>query len=101
MSRGLSARSEAVLRLIVQGHSYSEIVDRVPDCTYADIFAAAAEALEASGEKPSNKGWLARFRDRFPRARVSSASCEAATRFGREVTVIRAHKRGLSAEQTN
>lgn len=68
MIRALSQRSQAVLRLIGQGRSYSEIVDCVPDCTYADIFAAAAEAMEAAGEKPTTKGWLARFRERFPRA---------------------------------
>ena len=45
MSERLSDKSAAVLAMIGQGQSYSQIVDSRPDISYLDIFAAADEAL--------------------------------------------------------
>lgn len=40
-ARYLSEKSVRVLRLIADGHSYSQIVDGNPDIKYRDIFDAA------------------------------------------------------------
>jgi hypothetical protein len=41
----LSDKSLEVLKLISEGHSYSQIVDSSPGITYHDVFFAAEEAL--------------------------------------------------------
>jgi hypothetical protein len=41
----LSDRSAAILKLISEGHTYEQIVSRLPRVTYKDIFGAALEAL--------------------------------------------------------
>lgn len=41
----LSAKSLQVLKLIAEGHSYSQIVESHPDLTYHDVFFAAEEAV--------------------------------------------------------
>ena len=41
----LSEQSAAILELIAAGHSYEQILARLPDLTYPDIFASAREAL--------------------------------------------------------
>jgi hypothetical protein len=42
----LSPKTVAILRLIADGQSYTQIVDGHVDITYLDIFSAAGEALE-------------------------------------------------------
>lgn len=42
----LSDRSAAILKLISEGHTYEQIVSRLPRVTYKDIFGAALEALQ-------------------------------------------------------
>lgn len=48
-----SNKTVAVLSLIAEGHSYSQIVESHPDITYRDIFKAAEEALQLL-ENPSD-----------------------------------------------
>jgi len=51
----LSEQSAAILELIAAGHSYEQILARLPDLTYPDIFASAREALDlltSQGPKP-------------------------------------------------
>jgi hypothetical protein len=42
----LGEQSAAILALIVAGHSYEQILIRLPDLTYLDIFASASAALD-------------------------------------------------------
>lgn len=56
---GLSERSATILGLIAEGRSYDQILQRQPDATYFDIFAAAREALDllqaAGASQPTAK----------------------------------------------
>jgi hypothetical protein len=44
-ARYLSEKAVKVLRLIADGHSYSQMVNGNPDIKYRDIFDVAEEAL--------------------------------------------------------
>lgn len=46
VENALSPKTVAILRLIADGQSYTQIVDGHPGITYLDIFSAAGEALE-------------------------------------------------------
>jgi DNA-binding NarL/FixJ family response regulator len=65
----LSAQSVTVLKLIAEGRSYEQILTLQPDLTYRDIFDAAREALEATGEVLSDyQERMAEIRRDHPRA---------------------------------
>lgn len=65
----LSERSVNVLKLIAEGRSYEQILTFQPDLTYRDIFDAAREALEATGEVLSDyQERMAEVRRDHPRA---------------------------------
>jgi len=66
--RRLSSKAIAVLSLIADGHSYSQIVDGHPDITYRDIFDAAEEALRLSESESDHQLRLAKIRENYPRA---------------------------------
>lgn len=57
-----------ILRLIAQGHSYAQIVDRLPGVTYHDIFAAASEALKAMEGKRTQASYVETVRQKHQRA---------------------------------
>jgi len=48
--RRLSQKSRTVLALIAAGRTYEQILSLHPELTYHDIFAAAREALEETGQ---------------------------------------------------
>ncbi|MBP8056861.1 MAG: DUF433 domain-containing protein [Chloroflexi bacterium] len=69
----LSAQARAILQLIADGHSYSQILDHYPDLTYPDIFAAAQEALDLALDTPTTpeqtpQTKMERIKAQFPRA---------------------------------
>jgi len=64
----LSAKSAAVLSLIAEGHSYSQVVDGHPDISYMDIFAAAEEALRLNESPSDYHQRMAEIKKRNPRA---------------------------------
>ena len=67
-SNRLSQKSVAVLGLIAEGCSYSQIVDGHPGISYLDIFAAAEEALRLSESQPEYQQRMAQIKQRYPRA---------------------------------
>ena len=67
-SNRLSEKSAAVLSLIAEGCSYSQIVDGHPGISYLDIFAAAEEALRLSESQPEYQQRMARIKQQYPRA---------------------------------
>lgn len=68
MTKRLSAKSETVLSLIADGHSYSQIVDSHPDLSYLDIFSAAEEALRLNESSTDHHDRMERIKQRYPRA---------------------------------
>lgn len=65
----LSSKSVAVLKLIAEGRTYEQVLALYPELTYLDIFNAAREALEVTGEIPSAyEERLAKIRKVYPRA---------------------------------
>jgi len=68
MSGKLSPKSQAVLSLIADGHSYAQIVYGHPDITYRDIFAAAEEALRLNESDTDYHQRMAKIKKRYPRA---------------------------------
>jgi hypothetical protein len=67
-ARYLSGKSVKVLRLIADGHSYSQIVDGNPDIKYRDIFYAAEEALRLNDTSSTYEERLESIKKRYPRA---------------------------------
>lgn len=68
MPKQLSSKAIAVLTLIAEGQSYSQIVDGHPNITYLDIFHAAEEALRLNEPDPAYQARLAAIREKHPRA---------------------------------
>ena len=66
--RKLSEKSVRVLRLIAQGHSYSQIVDGHFEISYRDIFDAAEEALCLSETPSEYEERMAAIKRKYPRA---------------------------------
>src|SRR5436309_689717 len=66
--RRLSRKSVKVLRLIADGHSYSQIVDSHADISYRDIFDAAEEALRLSDPPSDYEERMAIIKQKHPRA---------------------------------
>jgi DNA-binding CsgD family transcriptional regulator len=72
----LSVKSEKILRMIAEGHSYEQIMKAEPGVTYLDIFGAAKEALEFAGQSveagedmgEAEKKSIAKVREKHPRA---------------------------------
>jgi len=64
----LNPKDVAILRLIGEGHSYAQIVERHPETTYLDIFAAAREILRAAQAHETHCARLKRVKERYPRA---------------------------------
>ena len=64
----LSNKAVAVLSLISEGCSYSQIVDGHPDITYLDIFAAAEEALRLHESVPDYHSRIAEIKSKYPNA---------------------------------
>ena len=67
-TRGLSEKSAKVLRLIAEGHSYSQIVDGHTEINYRDIFGAAEEALGLSETPSEYEERIAAIKRKHPRA---------------------------------
>jgi len=67
-SRRLSEKSVKVLRLIAEGHSYSQIVDGHPEVSYRDIFNAAEEALRLNETPSEYEEHMAAIKRKHPRA---------------------------------
>lgn len=71
MSQVLGERERAILSHIEQGHSYDEILRRMPGLLLDDIFRAAGaalKALEARTRAESRGERIARMREKHPRA---------------------------------
>jgi hypothetical protein len=70
MSHGvrLSEKSIAILTLIAEGCSYSQIVDGHPGFSYRDIFAAAEEALRLNEPQSNYDLRMAAIKAKYPRA---------------------------------
>ncbi len=66
--RRLSDKSVAVLSLIAEGHSYSQIVDGHTDISYLDIFNAAKEALLLNESDSDYQERMVKIKHRYPRA---------------------------------
>lgn len=66
--RGLSNKSQLILGLIAEGHSYAQIVDGNKTLSYLDIFAAAEEALRLSETETDYHARMAKIKTRHPRA---------------------------------
>ena len=65
----LSSESVTVLKLIAKGRTYEQVLALYPELTYLDIFNAAREALEVTGEIPSaHEERLAKIRKVYSRA---------------------------------
>src|SRR5215208_6477736 len=67
-SKRLSEKSIAVLSLIAEGHSYSQIVDGHQEISYHDIFNAAEEALRLAEPESDYHKRMAVIKSRYPRA---------------------------------
>lgn len=63
-----TAPATTILRLIAKGHSYAQIVDRLPGVTYRDIFAAAGEALKVMEGKQTQASYVETVRQTHQRA---------------------------------
>jgi hypothetical protein len=68
MPRRLSEKSVEVLRLIAEGHSYSQIVDGHFEISYRDIFDAAEEALRLNETSSEYEERMAAIKRKHPRA---------------------------------
>ena len=66
--RRLSEKSFKVLRLIADGHSYSQIVDSHTDINYHDIFEAAEEALRLNDPPSGYETRMVIIKQKYPRA---------------------------------
>lgn len=91
----LSSKTIAVLSLIADGHSYSQIVDGHPDLTYRDIFEAAEEALRLNESESDYHQRLAKIKAKYPRAYekwTEAEDDELKAMFGRGVKNIDAAK---------
>lgn len=66
--RKLSAKSKAILSLIANGYSYSQIVDGGNGFRYPDIFAAAEEALRLNESSSDYAARVAKIKEQYPRA---------------------------------
>ena len=64
----LSEKSVAVLSLIADGHSYSQIVDGHAEISYLNIFAAAEEALRLNELQSDYQARMEQIKNRHPRA---------------------------------
>ena len=64
----LSKKSVAILKLISEGHSYSQIVDGQKEDTYPDVFKAAEEALELNESKSDYKSRIESIKNRYSMA---------------------------------
>lgn len=65
----LSPQAVAILTLIAEGHSYSQILAHYPALTYVDIFSAAREALDVAGAHTSDyRRRIDGIRQTYPRA---------------------------------
>ncbi len=113
MAKALSPKSIAVLSLIADGHSYSQIVDGHPNISYLDIFRAAEEALRLNETDSDYQQRMSEIKAKHPRAyekwsdeednelrtlfRRGVKSKEAAEHFGRQPSAItsRLSKLGL------
>ncbi len=114
MSAKLSSKTIAVLSLIADGHSYSQIVDGHQDITYRDIFAAAEEALRLNESESDYLQRIAVIKSKYPRAYEKWSddeddelrmlfsrgvnNNEAAEHFGRQPSAIRSRLNKLGLE---
>ena len=64
----LSEKSKAILALVAEGCSYSQIVDGHPGFTYRDIFEAAEEALRLNEPQSDYDQRMAAIKAKYPRA---------------------------------
>lgn len=86
------SQATAVLSLIAEGCSYSQIVDGHQDITYLDIFHAAEEALRLNETESSYHERLARIKEKYPRAYEKWSAEE-----DRELKLM--HERGASNQE--
>jgi hypothetical protein len=64
----LSEKTIAILTLIAEGCSYSQIVDGHPGFSYRDIFEAAEEALRLNEPQSDYEQRMAAIKSKHPRA---------------------------------
>ena len=111
-SRRLSEKSVKVLRLIAEGHSYSQIVDGHSKISYRDILNAAEAALRLNETPSEYQERLAAIKQKHPRAyepwtlnediRLAALHAEGApidelaTRFQRQPSAIRSRLEKLA-----
>src|SRR5215208_582032 len=67
-SKRLSEKCIAVLSLIAEGHSYSQIVDGHHEISYHDIFNAAEEALRLNEPQSDYEKRMATIKAKYSRA---------------------------------
>jgi hypothetical protein len=115
----LSKKSVAVLSLIAEGYSYSQIIDSHPGITFMDIFAAAREALSVNESPSDYHDRIARIKTEYPKAYTrwtdeedgrladmhaqGKALSEIAACFQRQPSAIRSRlsKQGLVSDRQN
>jgi len=111
-TRRLSEKGVKVLRLIAEGHSYSQIVDGHTEINYRDIFDAAEEALRLNETPSEYEERIAAIKRKHPRAyerwtqdedtrlavmyAEGSALDERAVRFQRQPSAIRSRLEKLA-----
>ena len=64
----LSTKSAEILKLISEGHSYSQIVDGQKGVTYPDIFKAAEEAVKLNESKSDYWARTESIKQKYPMA---------------------------------
>ena len=64
----LSKKSAEILKLISEGHSYSQIVDGQKGVTYPDIFKAAEEAVKLNESKSDYWARTESIKQKYPMA---------------------------------
>jgi hypothetical protein len=78
----LNGRSRAILELIAEGYSYDQILQKISNVKYLDIFQAAAAALEVAEQFKSGSSYeqrMAEIRRGHPRAYEKWSDEEDAT----------------------
>ena len=109
----LSDKSIAVLKLIAEGFSYSQIVDGHPGFSYRDIFNAAEEVLRLNS--PNYEHRMSEIKAKYPRAYEKWSDAEdaelrskadsglsaagLAQHFKRQPSAIRSRLEKLSAQR--
>jgi DNA-binding CsgD family transcriptional regulator len=99
----LSQQSAEILALIAAGHSYEQILSRLPDLTYLDIFASAREVLalleSSAAPEPKTMPGPGKRRNFVERARQTHKRAFARWTADEDAQLTRLLGEGRSPEQ--